>query len=131
MSAKLQSRIPQITRSLEQRAAELVRDTAEGIVAHARQSMAESKSGREYKRNKKGRNHIASAPGESPAKDTGLLINSLNAEHAGLVSTVGTNADYAMHLEFGTVKMEPRPFLEPAFEAAKPEFEKGLNALLV
>lgn len=130
MSIQLQSRIPQIARSLNQRAAELVRDTAEGIVAHARQSMAESKSGREYKRNKKGRNHIASAPGESPAKDTGFLINSLNAEHNGLISTVGTNAEYAMHLEFGTVRIEPRPFLDPAFEAMKPEFEKGLKELL-
>lgn len=130
MSIQLQSRIPQIARSLEQRAAELVRDTAEGIVAHAKQSMAESKSGREYKRNKKGRQHIASAPGESPAIDTGFLANSLNAEHNGLISTVGTNAEYAMHLEFGTVKMEPRPFLEPAFEAMKPEFEKGLKELI-
>lgn len=130
MSIQLQSKIPQIARSLEQRAAELVRDTAEGIVAHAKQSMAESKSGREYKRNKKGRQHIASAPGESPAIDTGFLANSLNAQHSGLVSTIGTNAEYAMHLEFGTVKMEPRPFLEPAFEAAKPEFERGLKELI-
>lgn len=115
---------------MEQRAAELVRDTAEGIVAHAKRSMAESKSGREYKRNKKGRQHIASAPGESPAIDTGFLANSMNAQHSGLVSTVGTNAEYAMHLEFGTVKMEPRPFFEPAFEAAKPEFERGLKELI-
>lgn len=130
MSIRLQSQIPQIARSLNQRAAELVRDTAEGIVAHAKQSMAESKSGREYKRGKKGRNHIASAPGESPAIDTGFLANSLNAQHSGLVSTVGTNAEYAMHLEFGTVKMEPRPFFEPAFEAMKPEFERGLKELI-
>ncbi len=128
MSFRLQ--VNSISRTLEQRAKQLVKDTALGILSDVRASMAESKSGREYKRNKQGRPHIASAPGEAPAIDTSTLANSINVEVDGLTATVGTNVEYAMHLEFGTVKMEPRPFFVPAFEKAKPEFEQGLKQLL-
>lgn len=128
MSFRLQ--VNSISRTLEQRARKLVADTALGILSDVREAMAESKSGREYKRNKQGRPHIASAPGEAPAKDTSTLVNNINVELDGLTATVGTNVEYAMHLEFGTTRMEPRPFFGPAFEKAKPEFEQGLKDLL-
>lgn len=126
MSFRLQ--VNSISQTLEQRAKQLVKNTAFGILSDVREAMAESKSGREYKR--KGRPHIASAPGEAPAIDTSTLANSINVEVDGLTATVGTNVEYAMHLEFGTTRMEPRPFFGPAFEKAKPEFEQGLKDLL-
>lgn len=124
MSFKLQSKIPQLTSALEKKAAALVAKTAFGIQQHIRESMAEEKHGREYG------NHVASAPGESPAVDTSLLTNSIGVQAEGLTAYVGANAEYAQHLEFGTVNIAPRPFMEPAFEAAKPEFEDGLRELL-
>jgi HK97 gp10 family phage protein len=127
MSFKLEFK--PIAKALERRAAEVVRDTAFGIQADIRQGMAEEKHGRDYKKSKSGRTHTASAPGESPAIDTSFLVNSIQVEADGLTAIVGTNADYAEHLEFGTVRMEPRPYFGPAFENAAPEFERRLQEL--
>jgi HK97 gp10 family phage protein len=65
--------------------------------------------------------HQASAPGETPAVDTGILVNSINTE---LVSSsaseawsqVGTGVEYAEWLEFGTSRIEKRPFMRPAYD---------------
>ena len=48
---------------------------------------------------------------------------------------VGTNVEYAPHLEYGTVKMSAQPFLRPAFDGRKSdimrmglkEVDKGLK----
>ena len=67
-------------------------------------------------------NHTASAPGESPATDTGRLAssitNGLGEDFAGLFAVVGTNVVYAPFLELGTTRMAPRPFLRPSIAAA-------------
>jgi phage gpG-like protein len=59
--------------------------------------------------------HRASAPGDPPAPDTGRLRNSVSSdvEAVGNVvtGTVSTNAEYAAHLEFGTERIAPRPFM--------------------
>jgi HK97 gp10 family phage protein len=129
MSFKLQSRIPQLQGEMRRRAGQLVRKTAFGIEAHAKASMGEQKHGRIYKRGKK--KHQASASGEAPAIDEGALVNSIQTEMTGEMSAViGSNMEYAPHLELGTIHIAPRPFLGPAFEAAKDEFEAGLKELL-
>lgn len=55
--------------------------------------------------------------------DTGRLRSSINwrleSDARGLVAVIGTDVDYAVHQEFGTVKMAAHPFLRPALEAAK------------
>jgi hypothetical protein len=70
--------------------------------------------------------HRASAPGESPAVDTGNLTNSLHTIKRGkFTREVITNAEYAKALEFGAPsrKLAPRPFLKPAAEAEGPAFK--------
>lgn len=81
------------------------------IEADAKQSIRQPGSGRVYGR------HRASAPGEPPASDTGRLLGSVETVlfDSGLVAEVGTGVEYGGHLEFGTVKMAPRPWLLPAF----------------
>jgi HK97 gp10 family phage protein len=65
--------------------------------------------------------HQASAPGETPAVDTGGLVNSISTELESSSATdawaqVGTDKEYGEWLEFGTSKMAPRPFMRPGYD---------------
>lgn len=131
MSFRLDSQIVSVNALLRKRAGNLVHDTAAQIEAIVRVGMAEPKSGAKRRSSKTGRAHIASAPGESPAIDTSLLVNSLSYQMTGeTAAVVGVGAEYAVHLELGTAHIAPRPFLEPAAAAVQADFEKGLRALL-
>lgn len=86
-----------------------------GIVQHAKLAMAQPKTGRVYKSSRTGQPHVASAPGEAPAVDTGLLTNSINWQVLNPLNVqVSIAAEYAAYLEFGTVRMARRPYVEPA-----------------
>lgn len=62
--------------------------------------------------------HQASAPGEAPATDTGVLLNSISSDaviSGGVVQgIIRAVAKYAAWLELGTRRMVARPFLAPA-----------------
>lgn len=79
-------------------------------------------TGRTYRRGKNV-THRASSPGQPPAVDTGRLRSSITYEIGTqgrvLVARVGTNVEYAKHLELGTSRMRPRPFLRPALAKVK------------
>jgi len=67
----------------------------------------------------------ASAPGEAPAVRTGRLRQSffMTVEQTGTTGyrvMVRTHVNYADDLEYGTEKVEPRPFLLPALRDAMP-----------
>lgn len=73
--------------------------------------------------------HQASAPGESPANDTGNLLGSIsvvqNEDQGGVLSSaVVVRATYANALEYGTRKMAERPFVQPTAEWVAPIFKK-------
>ncbi|RLG78456.1 MAG: hypothetical protein DRO14_00535 [Thermoprotei archaeon] len=88
---------------------------AEMIIADAvRRIHYPPKTGREYRH--RGIVHIASAPGEAPATDTGTLAASLKAERSGKLQYDIIGVEYGAYLELGTRKMAPRPFLRPAIE---------------
>lgn len=57
--------------------------------------------------------HQASAPGDAPAVDTGVLRASYGSEVVGQTLTIGSGKFYAKWLEFGTSKIKPRPHLRP------------------
>lgn len=98
----------------------IVKEIAFNIEAAMKESMTEPKSGREYKR--RGRVHIASAKGESPAVDTGFLINSIQTDVKGNTEAVITiAAEYAELLEF---EMD-RPFVRPAIDNVLKRFDSG------
>ena len=75
--------------------------------------------------------HTASAPGQSPASDTGILATSIESKREGLNAVVWTEKPYSKWLEFGTRKIAPRPFMAPAVAANKERFPKELGAAVI
>jgi hypothetical protein len=77
--------------------------------------------------------HQASAPGEAPATDTGMLAGSAYTKQLGQADyETGFTAEYAAHLEFGAPKaaIAPRPFLRPAVEAVKERFMSAIRRIV-
>ena len=73
--------------------------------------------------------HQASRVGDPPNTDTGTLVRSIAAEQDKTDEfsyVVGSSLDYASFLEFGTSKMEARPWLEPALDANKSNLSKNI-----
>ena len=102
--------------------------SAIGVDAMA--SMGETKTGRIYT-TPEGKEHQASAPGESPAIDTGLLATiQTEADGPNALATY-TTAEYAAALEYGapTQGILPRPFFTPAAERERPHFLRSLGQL--
>lgn len=72
-----------------------------------------------------GKNHVPSAPGEPPNRDTGNLQAHLETTNPRqLVAEVRSNAPYAAALEFGTSRMAERPYMRPARDAKEPEIQR-------
>lgn len=118
---RLESKIPQLLDHLKLRASVVIRKTALDVDATAKQSFTGPKTGTQYG------DHQASAPGEPPAIDTGTLQNSISVEtESALEARVIVGAEYGLYLEMGTVFMEARPFLGPAFDANAENFKKAL-----
>lgn len=63
--------------------------------------------------------------------DTGNLRNSIttDARPGDLVAVVEATADYAAHVEFGTRRMRPKPFMRPAQERNTPGFFEAISQL--
>lgn len=75
--------------------------------------------------------HQASAAGDPPAKDTGRLTNSVYLKAIDKKSfRVGSNAEYAAWLEYGTRKIKPRPNWVPESEKARDRFAKLIEQTL-
>lgn len=67
-----------------------------------------------------GKFHVPSLPGEPPNADTGILAASIEVHQvAPLRVQIVSQAPYSAALEFGTSKMEARPFMGPAARAKR------------
>lgn len=95
-----------------------------------------SKTGRRYPRgSKKGKMiyHIASSKGNPPRVDDGGLIASIGVDARRFEVEVGsriTDPAYPKFLEYGTDKMDARPWLEPAFDKHVGRIKTKLRWLL-
>ena len=74
------------------------------------------------------------AEGHAKAKcpvDTGRLRNSITHARAGAMSEViGTNVEYAPHVELGTSKQKKQPFLTPAATEHADEYRAIIKGAL-
>lgn len=98
--------------------------------------LRDAKTGRSYG------NHIASAPGEAPANDTGNLASNISVviDSGTDEATVIAKTPYAAALEFGSyrkigkgkaVYTAPRPFLGPSLDQNFPEIKLIITRALI
>lgn len=107
-----------------------VQITAQLIRSDAVRSIqSRSGGGITYEKYNPRRTHVASAPGEAPNTDTGRLVGSVRVDQQEHFADVGTDLQYGKFLEFGTIKMDARPYLNPAMEKNRPGWEKRLKAV--
>lgn len=101
-------------------AAKFLETIAIQLESNIKRDLSKAGTGRSYKRTKAGLRHVASAPGHAPAVDMGRLRSSITHEigkdSTSLVARVGTDVKYSIYLEYGTRRMQPRPFLRPALD---------------
>lgn len=91
-------------------AGDLVADHAKGAI------MAGSASGTKTKKHL----HVPSLPGQPPNNFTQHLHDNIEVvQENPLKVLVASNAKYSAPLEFGTSKMAPRPFFNPAVAATR------------
>jgi HK97 gp10 family phage protein len=115
------SQLDRLAKDMELPFQEVVKGGGQLIRAEAIKSIQTgAKSGVMYQMYNPRREHRASAPGQAPASDTGNLVSKITVKEKSLnVVHVESNADYSAFLEYGTSKMEARPFMFPAFEKSK------------
>lgn len=122
---------PEIARKLPVEVGKVVDKTAKSVEADVKVSLnSGGRTGRVYRRGES-RFHQASAPGEPPATDMGLLANSIKTEMTSRTSAVvSVGAEYGIPLEYGTRRgLAPRPFMRPAAERVFPWFVAQMKRL--
>ena len=118
---KVMGQLKQLNKQLEPDFQEIVKGGGQLIRGEAVKSIQTgAKSGIMYEKYNPRRSHRASAPGQAPASDTGNLVSKIMVKQKTKnITNVVSNASYSAFLEYGTSKMEPRPFMLPAFEKSK------------
>jgi len=118
---KVLSQLNRLGKDMEVPFQEIVKGGGQLIRGEAIKSIQSgAKSGVMYQMYNPRREHRASAPGQAPASDTGNLVSKIIVKQKSKnITNVESNADYSAYLEYGTSKMQPRPFMLPAFEKSK------------
>ena len=125
---KVMSQLENLGKELEQPFQEVVKGGGQLIRAEAVKSIQSgAKSGIVYEKYNPRRSHRSSAPGQAPASDTGNLVSKIRVKQKNPNTTqVESGADYSAFLEYGTSKMQPRPFLFPAFEKSRAKITQAV-----
>tara|TARA_R100000963_G_C4577067_1_gene59634 strand:+ start:81 stop:530 length:450 start_codon:yes stop_codon:yes gene_type:complete len=125
---KVLGQLAKLNKQLEPDFREIIKGGAQKIRGEAIKSIQSgSKSGIVYQMYNPRRQHRASAPGEAPASDTGNLVSKIIVKQLTKDKVaVESNANYSAYLEYGTSKMQPRPFMLPAFEKSKGAITKAV-----
>lgn len=126
--------LPEIAAKIEERASAAVRKAAFDIVARA---MAEAGTFRQtgflmnsiYMVTKGGDNKRPYSMVQAPQGDQ-VLLEQVETPAEKTTAIVAVGANYGYFVEFGTSHMASHPFLTPAVERVRPEFEKALDYII-
>jgi hypothetical protein len=119
------NRIPRIRAELMPAISAALERGAYAIERRTKENMAKPKHGRVYRRGSVV--HVASAPGEPPAIDTGTLASSIRTVRLDpLRYAVQASTSYAELLYRGTSRMQPRPYLGPEAEELLPRINNDV-----
>ncbi|MEZ5421850.1 MAG: HK97 gp10 family phage protein [Pyrinomonadaceae bacterium] len=123
ISITIRDQTPELFQKLNRAIEKFVVKGAGYVEGQLKASMAEPKSGKTYGK------HTASAPGESPAVDSGNLTGSISIIRASsLEAKIGTPVEYALYLEHGTSRMAARPLWEKTARESLPTLERMLKS---
>lgn len=114
--SSLQSKVKKLDWSIQAAVIVGLRSLADPIKEDVKAQLRATKSGPVVTRYRPTRRVKASLPGEPPARDLGMLINSVDTDvdPSQFNLVISASAPYARELEYGTRNMLPRPFLRPA-----------------
>ena len=113
---RLQAKVKQADLESQANTIIALRGLTAPIEQDIKSELSRPKSGEVVTRYRPERRVKVSLPGEPPAKDLGMLVNSVevDVDPVQFNLTLSASAHYARHLEYGTRRMLPRPFLRPA-----------------
>lgn len=128
---KLTFHTKEVMHSIEQTASKRMAEAVNEVRNTVLETLSGTRSGRTYKVPGTQRTYIASAPGEPPAQATAQLRQSIKGivegEGRKVIGKVGTPLAHGKHLEFGTRRIKPRPWLKISFEKALPKVKSILS----
>lgn len=126
MSENLTPMLHQMALAQKAQLSKIVKQAALDLKSTMEQSFRPPKHGKLYIRG--GRVHQSSKEGEAPAKDTGVLKDSIQITNLdAYTSKVTVGSEYGAYLEFGTKRMGARPFVVPAINKVAPEFHRQVQ----
>jgi len=131
--AILDWRGPQAVEIIKQAARQGLSGAAIEVQSEAQRTLNREGRGRVYVK-RGGRVHVASLPGNPPAKDTGNLGRSVQIDDRQLTQAsnelrvrIGTDQPYGRWMEFGTRNIAPRPWLNRSLNQARPSALKRID----
>jgi len=125
--------LPEIAAKIEEMAGKVVRKAAFDIVAHSMAAAPVGPTGflknSHYVEVNGGENEHPYSAVQTPEADQTLLPE-VDKPTDKTTAIVAIGASYATYVEYGTVHMPARPFITPAVELVRPQFERALDKII-